>query len=617
MKLAALAPALFVLISMCGSPVPAPPGSVSGTVYFDANHNRVHDVCDKPLSATVLLTTADGETLSAIPVVNGAFHIPDVPTGDARLTLTSAGDFFWPMTQRTADNRLGVAVAIKSRDETTGIEIASISAMALPKDSDSVIGVVFDDANGNGRPDTDECGLMHAGGQRGRPTQGGITHHPGDGTFEFTRADGGLVFSTLPQGSWKPTTSPDGIDPCRAGTEPTQLSDLPVYEAIIGYARLSTTSSITGTLFDDANENGVRDEGEAAVPRVGVHVTPLNQSCGATVSANEYTDDDGVFRVTGLAPGHYRPTLSGPIGSYANPVSQGWPTTIDLLATSDGSPTIDLPVNVQPSGSIIVSFFSDLDGDGIRGSGEQPVSVEACLSSTGSVAVLPAPESTNYVCKSALGGTATFYQLPLATYAVSVGRMWWPIAVSADVVLSGPEVKTDIALPPLGNDPIPIGDGASMPTTECYSQPGWAQPPFDDGFDPNDDIYVNWGVDESTAREVYRTGFYQASPIKKIDANVWANIAAIDWRLPPSCSSDSSNKTVFDLVGFEPLYGVGLGTIRQVFVRQTAGLFAVEVPLYTYQGDPPPSTPHLVIFVDESGNLIARCDDLGYCERLD
>ena len=63
MKVFAVIPALLVLVSLCGSPVPLPPGSVSGTVYYDANHNGIHDSCDGPLGGVnVQATGSDGKT---------------------------------------------------------------------------------------------------------------------------------------------------------------------------------------------------------------------------------------------------------------------------------------------------------------------------------------------------------------------------------------------------------------------------------------------------------------------------------------------------------------------------------------------------------------------------
>ena len=76
MKLAAVAPALFVLISLCGSPVPAPAGSVSGLAFYDANRNGIHDSCDRPLAlATVVATAADGKAETSTSGPDGTFHI--------------------------------------------------------------------------------------------------------------------------------------------------------------------------------------------------------------------------------------------------------------------------------------------------------------------------------------------------------------------------------------------------------------------------------------------------------------------------------------------------------------------------------------------------------------
>ena len=99
MKVFAVAPALLVLISLCGSPVPLPPGSISGVVYFDVNHNGVHDSCDSPLGGVnVQATASDGETETATADADGSFRIDKVPSGDVAVSLHASIDESWPVT---------------------------------------------------------------------------------------------------------------------------------------------------------------------------------------------------------------------------------------------------------------------------------------------------------------------------------------------------------------------------------------------------------------------------------------------------------------------------------------------------------------------------------------
>ena len=115
MKLAALAPAaLFVLVSMCGSPVPPPPGAITGHVFFDVNHNSLNDSCDSPLgNLQISATISDGTTRQVRAANDGSYRIDDVPPGDASVTLTPSDGFAWPITT-LADGATGIPVSVES-----------------------------------------------------------------------------------------------------------------------------------------------------------------------------------------------------------------------------------------------------------------------------------------------------------------------------------------------------------------------------------------------------------------------------------------------------------------------------------------------------------------------
>src|SRR5690606_18787756 len=63
--------------------------------------------------------------------------------------------------------------------------------------------------------------------------------------------------------------------------------------------------SISGYVYHDRNNDGVRDPGEEGIAGVQIRVVPVNvptPQSAITVTTNS----DGSYRVTGLAPGRYR-----------------------------------------------------------------------------------------------------------------------------------------------------------------------------------------------------------------------------------------------------------------------------------------------------------------------
>ena len=66
----------------------------------------------------------------------------------------------------------------------------------------------------------------------------------------------------------------------------------------------NTGASLAGVVYNDKNGNGIRDTGEPGIPVVPVAITGQDGG-GASVSAQAYTDAQGVFKFSGLNPGSY------------------------------------------------------------------------------------------------------------------------------------------------------------------------------------------------------------------------------------------------------------------------------------------------------------------------
>lgn len=65
-----------------------------------------------------------------------------------------------------------------------------------------------------------------------------------------------------------------------------------------------TQSSITGIVFDDANNNGLLDEGEQGIGAAAVDLSGRDEQ-GISILVTGYTAVDGKFTFNGLAPGRY------------------------------------------------------------------------------------------------------------------------------------------------------------------------------------------------------------------------------------------------------------------------------------------------------------------------
>ncbi|CAN5397540.1 hypothetical protein BH10PSE17_BH10PSE17_10120 [soil metagenome] len=185
--------------------------------------------------------------------------------------------------------------------------------------------------------------------------------------------------------------------------------------------------AVSGTVFLDANNNGVQDAGEAGIPNVPYQVTGTDD-LGQAVSVTVTSDANGVVSAPALRPGIYtltetvQPlgtangrTTAGPTGGTATPVTTtpSAISTIDLRTpgrTAPGNLFAELPVTSAISGSI----WLDLDNDGVIDAGEGRIAnVTVELSGTDA--------SGNAITRSIVtdaNGDYSFTGLPPGTYSV-------------------------------------------------------------------------------------------------------------------------------------------------------------------------------------------------------
>ncbi|HYG83972.1 MAG TPA: DUF4082 domain-containing protein [Verrucomicrobiae bacterium] len=95
-----------------------------------------------------------------------------------------------------------------------------------------------------------------------------------------------------------------------------------------------TLSRIGASVFEDTNNNGVHDSGEAPLP--GVEVALLNDA-GFTVAVTT-VQPDGTYEFTNLAPGNYAVQFRTPTGYQSSPLVVGTGTGM----TSDADPNSDV-----------------------------------------------------------------------------------------------------------------------------------------------------------------------------------------------------------------------------------------------------------------------------------
>ena len=198
---------------------------------------------------------------------------------------------------------------------------------------------VFLDANRNGVLDA---------GERSAVTDA-------SGNYRFANLGPGTysVREVRPAGTIQTTANPAAIA-ARSGTN--------VAGVLIGNFRLA---SISGTKYDDANGNGVRDAGDRGVAGVTVFLDANRNGVLDAGERSAVTDASGNYRFANLGPGTYsvrevRP--AGTIQTTANPAA---------IAARSGTNVAGVLIGNFRLGTITGLAFDDLNGNGVRDAGEQ------------------------------------------------------------------------------------------------------------------------------------------------------------------------------------------------------------------------------------------------------
>jgi protocatechuate 3,4-dioxygenase beta subunit len=297
------------------------PANLSGFVYLDANNNGVKDSGEKGISGvTVTLsgTNDQGTAVSATQTsaADGSYSFSNLRPGTYTLTeIAPAGYLDGKDSVGSAGGTLGTdklsAITLASGTAGTNYDFAEV----LPP---NISGFVYLDLNDNGVMDSGEKGLAGV-----TITLTG-TNDLGAGISQtqLTASDGSYQFLNLRPGTYKVTETPpagylDGKDTAgsaggTAGPEEISGIALGVNITAVNYnfAEL-TPGALSGFVYLDQDNNGVKETSESGIARVTVSLTGTDDR-SAAVSVTQKTGSDGSYSFTNLRPGSYQITETQP-----------------------------------------------------------------------------------------------------------------------------------------------------------------------------------------------------------------------------------------------------------------------------------------------------------------
>jgi protocatechuate 3,4-dioxygenase beta subunit len=312
-------------------------GSLSGTVYDDANDNLVQDNGETGLSGVTVFLDLNG---------TGTFQAGD-PTattdanGDYTFTGLAAGAYTVYVEQPAGDsqtspaNNAGVTGTVTAGQDTT---LASIGEAVSEQGGGTISGKVFVDENNDGTLDSGDPGL--AGWYVYIDLAGTGEYAPGD-PYAQTDAYGNYSFSGLAPGSYSvyvyPTdgyTTTLGSAGYSASVTATQSSVNANFGETQGTQGGST--SITGTVYDDLNNDGANDSGDPGLAGWTVYVDVNGSGSYTSGDPTATTDSTGTYTFTNLPAGTYTIGIVPQAGYSTTQGSSEWVVTTVAGQTSNG-----------------------------------------------------------------------------------------------------------------------------------------------------------------------------------------------------------------------------------------------------------------------------------------
>ncbi len=364
------------------SPIPA---SISGMVFADLDKAGDLDASDPGIGGvTVILLNAVGTEVSrTITASNGAYTFTGLPADTYTIVEqqppTHGDGADLPGTNgatSTVNDRIAVTVAAgeTSTSNNFGEVLGTIS------------GQVFVDSNNT------------AGRQVGEPAISGVTINLIDATGTVvatttTGADGTYTFNDVVAGTYRvvevqPSSHADGTDYPGTGTTVTAgLNDIMTVVLTAGGASTGNdfgervivpVGAISGYVYADVNNDGVKDSGEAPIGSVSLR---LLDSTGAVV-ANTTSGPDGFYSFGNIVAGDYTIVEVQPSGYTDGLETPGTGTTDTTInerinvslpsgASSTGNNFGEIPPTA-PTGSISGFAYVDATNDGAR-TGDAPI----------------------------------------------------------------------------------------------------------------------------------------------------------------------------------------------------------------------------------------------------
>ena len=399
--------------------VPPLLGSIGNLVFEDLNNNGIRDAGDPGEPGVTIelldgngnpILDASGNPITTVTDANGFYEFTDLPAGDYRVRSSLPAAHFFTAQDAGNDD------TIDSDVDSTGL--SSVVTLGEGENNPTVdVGIahfaslnarVFFDTNGDGVQDAGDPGVANVVVNLLDGNGNPILDDAGVAVSTTTDANGNYSFDQLQPGDFQvqfvAPTGTDftlqnvGDDALDSDADPTTglsqvfslvseennttidagLVNEPVAPPALG--------SIGNLVFEDLNNNGIRDAGDPGEPGVTIELLDGDGNAILDASGNPITtvtDANGFYEFTDLPAGDYRVRSSLPAAHFFTAQDAGNDDTIDsdvdstglssvvTLGEGENNPTVD--VGIAHFAALGDTVFFDNNGDGVQDAGEAGV----------------------------------------------------------------------------------------------------------------------------------------------------------------------------------------------------------------------------------------------------
>ncbi len=397
----------------------AAPASIAEDPYDDTNLAGgattwclLDDVGEPDCPATL----AD---VTAVRIISGS--LASLASRSVRIGVATSGNADDDLYTNTAAAR---AIGLTSLAPVAGDSVTVVASQ--------IAGVVWNDADGDGVVGGSEAGIagvdvqITGTGSDGNPVDITVSTD-GDGAYVFPDLRSGSYTITVDQATARAVNAAYAVtfDPEHGITDPTGsfAVELGVNTTVnarnVGFA----TQSLSGVVYDDLDNDGVRDAGEEGNGGVEVAITGTDD-LGDPVNTTTQTDSDGTFTFTDLRPGTYNlskfqlpATAAGKnaAGTAGGTVGAPGSNQITDITLGTAENAVGYLFGELPPEIISGVVFHDEDGDGEQDPGEDGIpNVTVNLTGVDILAV-----DVDITTETLADGTFTFAGLREGTYTLT------------------------------------------------------------------------------------------------------------------------------------------------------------------------------------------------------